>query len=135
MFLSKGVEDDLLEFLADADPVVAYFDVQVHAVAAYGRASDQEFDAAALRRVFDGVAEEVEDDLVDAQFVEHRHSVLREPDVTVKGLIFTVYQRPDHGVEVGRQLFRRVGFRMQLDFAAFGLGHVEDVVDEPQQEL
>jgi hypothetical protein len=50
--------------------------------------------------IFDGVGEQVEDHLVDAQLVKHRHAALRHVDVEFEFLIFVLAERQEDGFQV-----------------------------------
>ena len=67
--------------------------------------------------------------------VDERHEARHADEVQRELLPLFRAEGTDDGVDVAVEDGGGTRLRVQLRFAAFGLGHVEDVVDEPQQEF
>ena len=135
VFLREGLEEHALELPAHADAVVRHVHVHGHAEAGQARLFDVVADRAAFGRVFDGVGEQVEDDLVDAQLVEQRNEVRQHRFRLVEELLAALAaERFDDRLYIAAEFRGRIGLGAQLDLAAFGLRHVQHVVNEGEQK-
>ncbi len=90
-------------------------------------------DIPAHRREFDGVAHNVDQDLVQAQLVRDHVLVLHVLGVDIEIQLSGVDQPLDHGPQVVEQVRHVHGLFLQLHAAAFNAAHVQDVVDQAQQ--
>ncbi len=89
----------------------------------------------ALRRVFDGVVQQIDQDLLDAHLipVQLGGDALLHVDMEVQSLFPGPH--PDHVHDVGQHVSRVVVDGDDIHFSALDLGHIQNIVDQGQQHL
>ena len=130
----EGVEDAAAELLAHADAVVLYGKAVVRAAAAAAGLADSVGDVAAGGSVLDGVADEVQLDLVHLQGVKVRHGVLYVAGDIQRQLLF-LQVRLKHVLHIFQHGGDVVGPDVQRHLAAFDVGQIQHAVDKAQQIL
>ena len=132
----EGLEDALEELRRHADAVVLEDElVAGHLALVAGLLRDLQADAPAVRRVLDGVAQQVGEDLLDAQGVADDLFVIDVVDAHRKLVAVLFHLRCGHGEQVVHEVAEIELLFHQLDLARLDLGHVEHLVDEAQQVL
>ena len=133
-FPGKRLEDVLLELLGDADAGVAHAELVARPPLLAGRElGDAQRDGPARRRELDGVAQHVEEHLLQAQAVAD-HGLVDDVERVdeereLLGLDVGLHDGADVAHDVGQA---RLAF-LDDDLAALDAAHVEHVVDERQE--
>ena len=82
-----------------------------------------------------GIGKQIEDDLVDPEFVHQRISLLKAGDFAGERDALFIAKGSDNRGDIAFEFFGGIDFGMEFDFIAFDFAKIEDVVDEPEQEL
>ena len=123
----------LQELLAHADAVVRDLDAQMDKALLIQGFLGAEADRAAVRRVLDGVGEDVDQHLPDMQLAADEIGMPERADLLGEGEI-ALNDLPLHDVAAGLQQYAQIkGIVEQLHAAGLDLGHVQHIVDERQQ--
>ena len=133
-FAGEGVEDDLGEFGGHADAVVLAAEfVGGAAVLGGGGLGDAQGDGAAGGGVFDGVGEEVEEDLVEVHLVAVDEFVADADGVDAEGVLAGLDVGLDDVVEGVEDVGEGFDVFVEGHLAGLDAAHVEDVVDEGEE--
>ena len=129
----KGLEESLLVGLAHADAVILYHKAVFGVVLGMGKFLYIQPDVSALGRILDRIGEDVHQDLIQAvgvgQHVFVLHMVLhREGLAALAGLL------PDNAVQLADLLGKVRFFNVQGGLAALDAAHVQNIVDDAQQQ-
>ena len=128
--LERG-EDVVDELGRHAHAVVAHDEAQAHEIrAGLLVLLHVQGHHAAVGRVLHRVRQQVQQNLAHAQLVGGEAAVLHVHRVEREQLPLRGGLRPHDGVHVAQQRVQVAAFLLQLDGAAFDLGHVEHVVDQ-----
>ena len=133
-FPGKGVEYVLDEFLGHADAGVFDGEHVGRVALARTRLLDEvDDDIPANRRELDGVAGDVEQDLVQTQLVDDDVLVPHILGVDEEVLLLRVDKALDHAAQVMQKVRHVHRLLVELHAAAFDAAHIQDVVDQAQQ--
>ena len=120
----------------DADPVVFHLKQQTKpASGSDSLHTDRQADIATLRRVLYRIGQEIQQDLTDPQRIAVQFSACEILRLDRKALMVGRRQREDYGVQFVKKLLQIECLHVDHQLAAFDLGHIQHIVDKPQQML
>ena len=130
----ERLEQDLLELRRHADAVVFHGELVAAYAGGVGRLlGDGKDDAAAVRGVLDGVAEDVGDDLLDAQTVAVDVLMFQLVQVDIEAVAVGGDVALVDADEVVHQFGQIERFLVEHDLAALNAGHIQHFVDQAEQ--
>ena len=135
VLLRERLEDVGQEFLTHAHPRIVHHEPQGSAIFVPAALLDGESHLAALRSELDGVAQHINQHLLELHGVAHVVVVQHRVQNT---LVFHALGRRlgiADGVDPVEKLLGGDGFALQQHLAAFDPAHVQNVVDETEQML
>ena len=99
-----------------------------------GRAlPDAERDFPSVRRIFDGIAHNIDENLLDPAAVAYDLLVLHIDDVHTEAVIMRLDLRPRHGQHPVDELRQAEFLLLQLHFPGFDLAHIQNFIDQGEQ--
>ena len=103
-------------------------------VLSLGRAlPDAERDLPSIRRILDGIAHNIDENLLDPAAVAYDLLVLHIHDVHTEAVIMRLNLRPRHGQHPVDELRQAEFLLLQLHFPGFDLAHIQDFIDQGEQ--
>ncbi len=124
------------KFLAHADAVVLYVEfIAAKALRSVGLFHHPQAHSAARARVFDGIAQQVQKHLIQAQPVAADILVLYIDDIHIQIQLFGVNIGLNDVAQSVQDIGQAARALVQMDLAVFNAAHIQNIVDQAQQMI
>jgi len=125
VFLGKRFKQDFPEVLAHPDSVVADGNLHGQLIVLRQMSPLAIDNRPVLRRIFHGIGKQIEINLIHPQLIHDRNDALDADIIQDQLLILLAAERTDNRIDIAKESFRRIGFRMQFHFPTLRFRHIQ----------
>ena len=132
--LLKVLEDALLVLRVNANALILHGKIHIRLTVGQGGFRHRQGNIRIRAGIFAGVAQQVDQHLIDAQRVPHKVRML-QLNMGDKPLPLFLKFRVQHHMQLIQKLLQVKGGFHQRHFTAFNFGHIQNIVQQSQQVM